>query len=300
MLSSDDKYIKFLRPLRIRHKQRLSRKVIDKIVVNASVDVMITMPQAGLLGLTSQEKKILNSLVHTSDVTATAISDHVSEPRTTVNFYLKKLLDKGWVKRVISQESQYPLWCLNDKNSIKNTLSSFFTLVGITPTVLTTTTIKEGYEQVKIAYEKILEAGKAERVFVIQGSHTPFAALQNLPIEFIEKIHTVQKQKPIILDGITSEKALSLFNRMTERELRSHYGRLTVVYVIPDEYLDFDAEIFIFQNSIIIIQPEAANSFIIQDESTARALKMLIEFMKQYAQKVDMNTYIKKLLKNAA
>lgn len=255
---------------------------------------MITSKQASLLGMPSQEKKILSLLVTSKiGLTATAISDHVSEPRTTVNFYLKKLLKKGWMKKIKSPESQYPLWCLSDKSDIRNTLLDFFSLVGIMPTALTTATVREGCEQVEAAYERILEAGKTERVFVIQGSRAPLAALQNLPIEFIEKMHTVHKQKPIILEGITSKKTISLFDGMTLRELKSHYGRLTVAYVIPDEYLDFDAEIFVIQNSVIIIQPMATKSFIIKDENTARALKMLIAFMEQYAEKVDMNSYIK-------
>jgi len=261
---------------------------------------MITSDQAALLGVPSQEKKILNLLMTSKiGLTATAISDHVSEPRTTVNFYLKKLLDKGWVKKIKSPESQYPLWCLNDKSSIKNTLLGFFTLVGITPTALTTVTVKEGYEQIKDAYEKILEVGKTERVFVIQGSHSPFATIKNLPVEFIEKMHETQKQKPIILEGITSNSGLSVFDDMTMRELRSHYGRLTVVYVIPDEYLDFDAEIFIFKNSIVIIQPDTATSLVIKDENIALALKKLIEFIELYAQKVDVNSYIKELIEKA-
>lgn len=260
---------------------------------------MITIPQAELLGLTSQEKKVLNLLVTSKEsLTATAISGHISEPRTTVNFYLKKLLNKGWVEKVKSPKSQYPLWRLNDeKKIIRDTISSFFTLMGITQNALATLTTREGYEQVKAAYERILEAGKTERVFVIQGSHSPSATLKNLPIEFIEEMHTTQKQKQIILEGITSEKGLSVFNGMTPRELQSHYGRLTVVYVIPDEYLDFDAEIFIFKNSIIIIQPGTAKSHIINDENVALALKKLIEFIEQYAQKVDVNSHIKELIK---
>ena len=250
------------------------------------------------MGMSFQEKKILNLLTTSKfSLTATAISDRVSEPRTTVNFHLNKLLIKGWIKKIKSPESQYPLWCLNDKSNIKNTLLGFFTPIGITPTGLKTVSVKEGYEQVKVAYEKILEVGKTERVFVIQGSRAPSAALENLPIDFIEKIHTTQKRKTIILEGITSEKGLSVFKNMTSRELQSHYGRLTVVYVIPDEYLDFDAEIFIFQNSIIIIQPVARKSLIVQDKNTAQALKMLIEFMKQYAEKVDLNAYINELIK---
>lgn len=300
-LSDSDVLTNLYRQQTLRLKIRSPKDYIDKIVVSARILPMITMPQAELLGLASQEKKVLNLLVTSKDsLTATAISDHVSEPRTTINFYLRKLLDRGWIEKVKSPGSQYPLWRLNDKRKIKDIVSSFFALFGITQNALATLTAKEGYEQVKAAYERILEAGETERVFVIQGSHSPFATLKNLPIEFIEEMHTVQKRKPIILEGITSEKGLSVFNGMTKRELQSHYGRLTVVYVIPDEYLDFDAEIFIFKNSIIIIQSEVAKSFIFKDENIARALKKLIEFIEQSAQKVDVNSYIKELLEKAA
>ncbi|MBI4088898.1 hypothetical protein HY415_02275 [Candidatus Kaiserbacteria bacterium] len=260
---------------------------------------MLTSKQASLLGMLSQEKKILNLLITSkNNLTATAISKHVSEPRTTVNFYLGKLLHKGWTKKVKSPESPYPLWCLNDKSNIRDTILSFFTLVGVTPAMLTTVTAKEGYEQIKAAYEKILEVGKTERVFVIQGSRAPSAVLKNLPIEFIEEMHATQKQKPIILEGITGEKGLLIFNNMTPRELRSHYGRLTVVYLIPDEYLDFDAEIFVFKENIIVIEPESAKSLIIKDENLTHSLRLLISFIEQQGEKVDVNEHIKQLIEH--
>ncbi|OHA59911.1 MAG: hypothetical protein A2589_02625 [Candidatus Vogelbacteria bacterium RIFOXYD1_FULL_46_19] len=258
---------------------------------------MLNAQQTSLFGLSTQEKKIVN-LLNKSRVglTATKIGVLVAEPRTTVNFYLNKLSDRGWVDKIKTTKSRYPLWFLKERNEIKNSLSGFFSSVGITLPGLTTLASKEGYEQVRTAYEKIIEVGKAERVFVVQGSRAPFAALKKLPTEFIERIHVAQKQKPIILEGITSRKSLSVFEKMSLRELKSHYGRLTIVYLVPDEYMDFDTEFYIFHDNVIIIQPITEKAYIIKDEVLVKTLKMIVEFMKQYSEKIDVNSYIKKLI----
>ncbi len=259
---------------------------------------MITTQQARMLGLHSNEKKTLNLLMMTKEgLTATAISEKISIPRTTINFYLKRLAKKGWVKKIVSKDSQYPLWFIKDTNEIKDIMAGFFTFLGITPSVLHTTTIKEGYECVMHAYNKILEAKKTERVYIIQGNRTPSATMENLPAKFIEKFLAVQKQKKIILEGVTSKKALSLFYNMNQKELLSHHHRLAVVYVLPDEYLNFDAEIFVFRNNVIIVQAIVGKSMIIQDENVALALKKIIELIEQYAEKVDINAFISNLIK---
>ena len=258
---------------------------------------MITAEQARIFGLVEQEKKILNLLLHSkNDLIATDICEKISEPRTTVNFHLRKLLAKGWVVRLKKPGFPYPLWRLVEKNNIKNSANNFFTQLGISPAALATSIPKEGYEQILTAYEKILEVGKEERVFIIQGSRAPEEALNRLSVEFVEKMHAIQKQKPIILEGITSQKGLAVFEKMNHRELQSHYGRLTVVYVLPDEFLDFDEEIYIFQKSLVIIQLGAGRSFVIEDETTARVFRMLIEFIKPHTNKINLNAYIKDLI----
>lgn len=255
---------------------------------------MITVKQASLFGLSPQEKKVLNLLAPSKKpLTATAISSLVKEPRTTINFYLRKLSLKGWVKRTKISKYPYPLWYLSEKSEIKNSIFDSLSTMGVPLDTLATTTTREGYEQVIAAYEKILEVGKTERVIVIQGSIAPSAALLNLPTEFIERIHSTQKQKRIILEGVTSNKGLSVFKNMSLRELKSHHGRLTVVHIIPDEYLNFDAEIFLFHHKAIIIQPSSSRALIIDDENTTQALNMLFNFIKEHAEKIDLNAYIK-------
>ncbi len=258
---------------------------------------MINAEQANLLEFSPQEKKILNLLAENQKgLTATAISTLVKEPRTTVNFYLKRLAEMGWARKIKQTGYPYPLWYLVEKNEIKNTVSGFFASLGINADTTITTTATNGYEQVLEAYEKILAAGKTERVFVIQGRQAPEAALKILPIEFVEKMHAGHKHKEIILEGIASEKSMAMFEQMSVRELRSHYGRLAVVYLIPDQYLNFDAEIFVFQDNIIIIQPAAKKALIIRDQNTAHALRLLISFIEIHAQKINVNEYIQELI----
>ena len=62
---------------------------------------MINAEQANLLEFSPQEKKILNLLAENQKgLTATAISTLVKEPRTTVNFYLKRLAEMGWARKI--------------------------------------------------------------------------------------------------------------------------------------------------------------------------------------------------------
>lgn len=114
---------------------------------------MLNTKQTNLLGLYVQEKKIVNLLNKSGGgLTATEIGTRVAEPRTTVNFYLKKLSERGWVDKLKFSKSHYPLWFLKERSEIKNSLLGFFSSVGITSPGLTTLTNKDGYEQVKMAY----------------------------------------------------------------------------------------------------------------------------------------------------
>ena len=261
---------------------------------------MITAKQKELIGLQPQEKKVLSALkVSDTGLTVTAISSLINEPRTTTGFYLNKLLKKGWATKMRNQGSPYPLWYIADKSEIGEVASKFFTDLGIHSPSLSDPSIVNkgnGYEQVVTAYEETLRVSKTGRIFVIQGIRAPLAMLKNVPSEIIEKIQTIQKQKPIILEGITSPKVLLIFKNMSLQELRSHHGRLTVVYLIPDEYLDFDAEFFILKDKIVIIRPQAAKTFVIEDKEIVRALNMITSFIEKHAQKININEHIKKLI----
>lgn len=259
--------------------------------------MMISAKQASFLGLQSQEKKIINVLSkQTEGMTVTDISRRTGEVRTTVHFYLKRLRERNWVKRVKASSHRYPLWYLVEKNIIKQTIFDFLTALHISSVTATTKTAQEGYEAIIDAYNEIMKVGKAERIFVIQGNVAVAAALDKLPTEFIKSAHAIQKTKHIILEGIIGAQAISLFETMSLETLRSHYGRLTIAHLVADKYLDFDAEFFIFRKKVIIVQPKAEKALIILDENISRALRLVFSFVEEHARKFNLNEHIKKLI----
>ncbi len=258
---------------------------------------MISAKQAELLGLKRPEKKIINILsTKRSGLTVTALSALANEPRTTVGFYLNKLRHRGWTEKTGRFGFSYPVWHLTDKNEIRKITGGIFADFGKAESATGLVKIETGEEKILAAYEQIMVAQKAERVYVIQGKRALLAAAKNLPTEFVEKAHAVQKQKPIILEGVTAEACLPVLKNMTLRWLKSHWGRATIIHLVPDEFMDFDAEFFIFKNKVLVIQPAAEKTFTILDENVAHAFQLLTEFIERQTAKVNLNDYIGNLI----
>jgi hypothetical protein len=146
-------------------------------------------------------------------------------------------------------------------------------------------------------FTKILGLGTAERLYSIQGSGISKTLLKKIDTKFLADFHREVKRRKIILEGVIAESVLKLFSTMPPEQLETHLDRMTVVYVLPDELLDFPLDIFIFRDRVFFVDYESEQLVNIEDLALFRAFKALFLIAEQYGKKIDLNSHIRELQK---
>jgi len=151
----------------------------------------------------------------------------------------------------------------------------------------------------KEALRKVLKIGKGRRVYGLQGNRSIGKSLEKIEWSFIFEYHDTLKERGIIMEGIAGESALKIFEKLTKKQLESHLGRLTVIYLAPDEFFDFNIDILVFQNIVMIINYDEETILLIKDSYIQETIKNMILLMESCSRKFDLNKYIKELIEKA-
>ena len=142
----------------------------------------------------------------------------------------------------------------------------------------------------------MLSLSKAERVVFIQGNQSAEKQLNVLNKQYIGEFHKRFKRSGIIMEGINGERLLKLFKTIDLPFLKSHFGRLIIESLLPDEYMDFDLDIMVMRDTIVSIDVGAELVVIIRYPKFVKALNKIVKFLQGGAQKTDINSYIKRVI----
>ena len=251
-------------------------------------------------GLSAKEWDILTLLKTGRSFKVATMSQNIMLPRTTVHFLLKKMRARKLVK-AIKVVNHYE-WVLEQPEIITkkiDALRHFF--YPIEKEKIETVNLKiflsKGLPAIKSAYDKILTLSKTERVYFIQGLKSAESALKKIDGGYFFDFHKKLKERKIILEGISGEGLLKLFRGLSRQELKSHAGRLLVCRLIPDEYVNFEADILIIRETMYIINTQTEEVIAIRNKTISDAFKNLFNFFEDRAEKIDLNEYIVRLLK---
>lgn len=239
-------------------------------------------PLSPLLGLTKREGVILSYLSRVEKERVSTIARVVDLPRTTVHFLLKKLESRTLVVR--RRIGKHYEWALGSPVTPFGELSKNFVRVV------------QGVKNFKEIYRSFASLGNGERLFVFQGTLSAERALTHLSNDFFSSIHTALKKRRIIIEGVTGESTLALFQKLPTELLESHWGRATIVYTIPDEYARIDADIFSVKNRLYIFNFEQEFALIVENPAITEAVYSLIMLATHTGTRVDLNGYIKEIL----
>lgn len=263
------------------------------------------------LGISPKETRVYKVLLEIRQGTISDISRHVYMPRTSLYPLLESLERRGFAHQL--RVKNHTEWAPADpddvyrqaKDAVKNLGDVLLELKKITP--LFGHGVKKSeivfYKSVlglKRAYESITKLRPGERVYSIEGNQSIKAKQKRFSKKSIAEWQFLFKKSGAILESIISEDTLDLLQKFDTEVLRAHRGRTIIVGVLPNALMDFDADIIIFRNTVIITIVSRDIAIILNSTEIAEAFRNLFFIAQQSGKKMDLNAYIEKILKKRA
>lgn len=255
-----------------------------------------------ILGLKNKEKILLQTLRDLGPLRPINLANKTKVKRTTINFLLKKFIARGLVKR-IKIKGHYE-WQINDESKMKQfiaELSNYFNIKDAAETIYLAPNLEievlNGKTNILLAYEAVLNANKNGRVFVVQGNRSVIAS-KELGSSYLHAIQNKFRDHKIILEGIIGEKSLQYLQSLPIDTLEFYKNRLVVCYVIHDAFIDFDMDILIFKETVLMINFEKKLVLVVKNQHIHEAVYTLFEVMKLVSRKIDLNKFISGLIKS--
>lgn len=257
--------------------------------------------EAVFLGLSDKDQSVLRCLSEKKTETVTGIAGVIGMPRTTVEFLLRGLNERGFVERVrvkghkewrrvkiekLTQRVRDVLRGLEKVGKIAGSIESRD--IGIE--------VYMGLSNIKKVYERMLTLSRGGRVYVLQGNRSVELQLKKIDKQYLFGFHQRIKKRRIVIEGIIGESALQLFDKMENDELESHAGRLVVAYVVPDDFVDFDIDVILLREVVLLVDMVSEHVVVIRNQSIVGVLHSMFEAVQEQARSVNLNEYIQKLL----
>ena len=271
---------------------------------------MMHKKQWDILDLTLAESKVLQGLVGYRALSVSELSRKIKVARTTVDAALRRLSGRKLVRRVVRHGTgNVRLWKVSRPEKIAMELKEVAApfekklerpqsheIVGGIDTHEIGITAFRGKKQILNAYEQMLRLSKTERVVFIQGNQSAEKQLHSLSKQYIGEFHKRFKRSGIIMEGINGKRLLQFFKEIDIPFLKSHFGRLIIESLLPDEYMDFDLDIMVMRDTVVSIDIGSELVVVIRYPKFVKALNGITKFLQDSAQRTDINLYIKGLI----
>ncbi len=262
-----------------------------------------------VLSLTDTETAILNILNVPKNVQKIAEDSGIS--RTGVNHVLKNLVDKGLVKYLLigkrrsylaisleelSQKFQQILEEIDiknkDKKGAKIKISKEDEFV-----------IHVGTKEIIPAYRRIAAENKNERIRAIQHHRSWNQLIEKITPKQLVEFNEAIKKNNIIIDGMLNKSAYDQYREEIKSNPKKHAeavksleGRMADYTVFSDSFFNYDAEIWIFKTTTLIINWYEEVAIEITNANMTGFFRDMFEFVKAGGNKLDHNKAIRELL----
>ncbi len=265
-----------------------------------------------LLGFTDAEVRAFVALLKTDPAGVSEIARTAKMPRTTVDAALRRLSARGLVRKL--PHSYKSMWKVKKIEKIKDDASKTVHFLerenkkeatektmpeeavgGIDAEEIGIEVFK-GIPQIKKVYSEILKLGRADRVYFIQGNQSAKTVFEKIEKEYFYGFHKRLKQRGIIMEGIAGEAILDIFKHMDFSLLRSHFGRLLIGKVVPNEYMDFNLDIFVMRDKTFFVSISREIAIIVRFQPIIEMLFKVCEAFSALGRKIDLNAYLRELI----
>ena len=259
------------------------------------------------LGFSAKESVFLAALLRLKRSTISALGKKTGMPRTTLYTFIEKLSKRGLVHKVrVGNHDEWEILAPDalyrkvkrSVHDLKESLPELEKAYGAENTTKNRPIVAyyETHEGMKKAYETILKLPKGERVYSIEGVRSVEAKLKHLRKDYVLEWQEAFKKKGVIIEALTGEGALSELKKMDEAHLRAQFGKAVIAGLLPDEYMEFGADMFCFQNTVIIAIPARDTVVVMQNQEIAALFKGLFRIAQDASRKIDLNAYVSELI----
>lgn len=233
-----------------------------------------------MLGLTKNEQVLLQVLeegpFRVSQLT------HLSDlPRMTVYSVLSALMKRGFVIK----ERFGRFWRYKSAH-----IPSIFTLPG-NPNEQKTA--HKGVLSIAQLYEKMFRLHAFQRIQVIQSVKSWKQALEKVPLKLLNTLNAGIKQNRIILEAIVSSSIAELSKSQKISWKQNMEGRTTGVTLVPDEMLNFDAEVLIFSDTVLITNWKKETCHVLEGADMVRLFVTLFGSLQGLGKHFDSNAFLR-------
>lgn len=258
------------------------------------------------LGFEPKETAVLVALYRSGRSTVSRLSRTINMPRTTIATVLESLAKKAAIFRV--RVGNHHEWeAVEPKMLYHGAEESLRAFKILLPEL---ETMNQGGKEARGAkilfyrgttamqqvFNKMLELKRGDRVYSFEGSRSTAAKLKVFKDSYAIRWQSTFKKKGIILEGMVSERLLDIISSTSTPMIRSLIGRAVIVMVLPPGLMDFDSDIYVFRDTVLIITPEEKTSLVIEDRKTARAFKQLLTIALTAGRRVDLNAFAREVL----
>ncbi len=267
-----------------------------------------------ILGLSKTDEAIMTALA-TEKLTVSALSRKTRIPKTTLNYSVRKLECRGLL--VFIKKGERKLWSLNDTDAIGGDLATIMkSLRTNTGNSISTIPISENthikiYHGTKSLYklwEKFVSLPKTTRLYAIQPDKSFNSAIKSVIkcLSFNDLVLLNEKilDSKIIVEAMVHErsaetvpKTISSLGHDPVLFLKGFPARLADTAKLPSDFMDVNAEMYIYNDTFTVIHWEDEIAISIINKDVAKFFKEMFESLKFFNIKYNQNERMAKKIK---
>lgn len=261
-----------------------------------------------ILGLSETEATILGTLSEPKTVQGIAQASQLS--RTGINHSLKKLARNGLVHFNKKGKRRFyacltPLELRNKLEQITNGLEESIQKGGVSLRLKKSEfKIHVGTKEIIPAYQRIAFENKNERIRAIQHHRSWNELVDKITPKQLVNFNDAIKKNDLIIDGMLNENAYKAYQeeiasnpKKNKEVVESLEGRMADYSVFPDNIFDYDAEIWLFKNTTLLISWKEEVAIEISNANMTGFMKDMFEYVKSGNRKLDHSQALKDSLK---
>lgn len=266
-------------------------------------------PSLKFLALSPTEVAILTALDSVKNLKELASA--TSLPRTSVAFTIKLLTKKGLLVqskygkrlRYIAVSASEFCKTLQQASDVINANGGEKKGARVVASKESEFIIHRGIKEMIPAYERVTSLNRNERLKAIQPNKSWINLHKKLTAEQMIRTNNAMRNNNIIIDAIVQQNAYKLYGKMFRddpealKEIAESFMDRSADYVsVPANVFDYNAEIFLFKNTVLINNWAEEISIEITNKDIMNFMKDMYEIVKQSGSKIDHNKAIRDIL----
>ena len=266
--------------------------------------------ELGIFGLSSAETKIIIGLIEQGPTGVSKLSRETGISHTTIHSALRRLRSQGLVNRV--SKGYASVWDVVNVDKIRKRLNRALEpleadvsrenvnkKLEFEPSNVKEFFTFQGVEALLKVYQWFFLNHRNNRVCGIQTTHSAETLYTKIAPELIAQINAVVNDNRVVVDAIMADSVKAFYERHMPQNryiVRSMESRMASVHIIPDLFMDFNADMIISHDTAFIANWESETLILIKNPDLIKLLKNLFEFLRYAGKLFDQKDFIHKLI----